>query len=320
MAVFSLPEEMFGFYKKNIDYLSEHAVDPDKRRYVLKNEFSRHYIDLDHWEEQPFDTIPRDLSLAVMKYGRLIAVRGEDTILISIADTLRQKFYFKYLYENPYDARVDIDADFSLDSLGIKINCQECHFGFENIFVGYGVLPYFLESYYYRLVLAFQAVDKDRILKISADLGHYIADAHVPLHTTENYNGQLTNQDGIHAFWESILPEFFADSEYDFMAGQAEYIYDKHQRIWDTVLESHTHLKILLAAERELKSSYNEDQIYCFRERSGSTAKMPCREYAQAYHRALNGMVESRMRASIKTVADFWYSAWLDAGQPVLEY
>ena len=34
----------------------------------------------------------------------------------------------------------------------------------------------------------------EKILKYSAELGHYIGDAHVPLHTTENYNGQLTNR------------------------------------------------------------------------------------------------------------------------------
>lgn len=320
MAVFSLPKEMFGFYKKNIDYLSEHAVDPDKRRYVLKNEFSRHYIDLDHWESQPFDTIPRKLSQAVMKYGRLIAIRGVDTLVLNIADSLHQKFYIKYLYENRYDSRISIGSDFHPEIYGDSVNCDGCKFSFENGFVSYGVLPYFLESFYKRLVYAFESVDHDKILKISADMGHYIADAHVPLHTTENYNGQLTKQDGIHAFWESRLPELFADKGYDYMTGKAEYIYDKHHSIWNMVIESHAQLENLLSAERELESSYKRDKIYCFDERSGSTVKIQCREYAKSYHRKLNGMVESRMRASIKAVADFWYSAWLDAGQPVLDF
>ena len=30
-------------------------------------------------------------------------------------------------------------------------------------------------------------------------------------------------------------------------------------------------------------------------------------------------MVEDRMRASIKSVADCWYTAWVDAGQPEFE-
>jgi len=32
VAIFTLPPEMFGFYKEHIEYLTEHAVDPDKRR------------------------------------------------------------------------------------------------------------------------------------------------------------------------------------------------------------------------------------------------------------------------------------------------
>ena len=74
------------------------------------------------------------------------------------------------------------------------------------------------------LVKAFKEKDIDYILKNSADLGHYVSYAHVPLHTTENYNGQLTNQKGIHAFWESRLPELFADG-YDYLVGTAKYQY-----------------------------------------------------------------------------------------------
>jgi hypothetical protein len=45
------------------------------------------------------------------------------------------------------------------------------------------------------------------ILRLSADFGHYLGDLNVPLHTTMNYNGQLTGQEGIHGFWESRNPE-----------------------------------------------------------------------------------------------------------------
>ncbi len=63
-------------------------------------------------------------------------------------------------------------------------------------------------------------------MRISAEFGHYIADACVPLHTTSNYNGQLTDQVGIHAFWESRIPELFAVEEFDMIVGTASYIDD----------------------------------------------------------------------------------------------
>ena len=62
IATFTLPPEMFGFYKEHIEYLTEHAVDPDKRRYAVDGEAQRHYIDIDHYVhsgEDPFEVVPR---------------------------------------------------------------------------------------------------------------------------------------------------------------------------------------------------------------------------------------------------------------------
>src|SRR5438552_2121479 len=59
MAVFTLPPEMIGFYKKHVDYITDHAVDPDRRRNVNPDEAPRHYIDLDHYGAHPFDSIPK---------------------------------------------------------------------------------------------------------------------------------------------------------------------------------------------------------------------------------------------------------------------
>ena len=38
MAVFTLPPEMIVFFKRKIEYITEHAVDPDKRRYASRFE------------------------------------------------------------------------------------------------------------------------------------------------------------------------------------------------------------------------------------------------------------------------------------------
>jgi hypothetical protein len=62
----------------------------------------------------------------------------------------------------------------------------------EDTLKAYGIVPWHIQRMYFSLRDAFLLRDAQRILKISAELGHYIADAHVPLHTTENYNGQLT--------------------------------------------------------------------------------------------------------------------------------
>ncbi len=68
-ALFLLPPEMMVLYKPNITFLSEHAVDPDKRRYAVPEEGPRHYIDIDHYGKYPYDSLPRKWNDAVVKFG-----------------------------------------------------------------------------------------------------------------------------------------------------------------------------------------------------------------------------------------------------------
>ena len=256
-AVFTLPEELIGFYKKHIDYLTEHAVDADKRRYAIKEEAPRHYIDIDHYGKDPFQVMPRKWNDAVDKFS-------EDTLL------------------------------------------------------AYGIVPWHIQTVYNRLVRAFEEKDVNYILKNSADLGHYVSDAHVPLHTTLNYNGQLTGQKGIHAFWESRLPELFAD-DYDYLVGTAEYQYSVLDVAWEAVEGSFNALDSVLGFDKQLSVEYEQDKQYAYEKRGQKTIKQKSAEFSEAYHIMLNGMVERRLRLSITTVGDLWYSAWIDAGQPILE-
>ena len=57
LAVFTLPEEMLPLFKKEIEYLTEHSIDPDRRRFVVPAEGFRHYINLDKWVFLPQDKI-----------------------------------------------------------------------------------------------------------------------------------------------------------------------------------------------------------------------------------------------------------------------
>lgn len=180
----------------------------------------------------------------------------------------------------------------------------------------HGILPWHLSAMYFRLRDAFMVKDPERILNVSAELGHYVADAHVPLHATMNYNGQLTGQEGIHGLWESRLPELFAN-RFDFFVGRAEYIAHPHSAGWEVVLTSGRLAKEVLEKERQLAFHYKEKK-YSYETRGATTVKVYASEYAESYHRNLNGMVEERMRASIKMTGDLWYTAWVDAGQPDL--
>lgn len=256
MAVFTLPPQMIGFYKNNIEYISEHAVDPDKRRYAFAEEAPRHYIDLDHYGENPFDSVPERWDLAVKKYSE---------------DTLN----------------------------------------------AYGIVPWWIDKMLYRLTEAFKEKNATKILKLSADIGHYIADAHVPLHCTENYNGQLTNQHGIHGFWESRIPELFGE-EYDYFTGRSEYIERPLDKIWKIIKESFAAKDSVLKFEADLNEKFSQDRKYAYEQRGASTMKMYSKEYSAEYDKMLDGMVERRLRSSIIIIGSFWYTAWVNAGQPDL--
>ncbi len=256
MAVFTLPPEMIKFYKHNIQYLTEKAVNPDKRRYIMKEEAARHYIDLDVYGDSALYTMPRYWNDAVEKYTE---------------DTLQ----------------------------------------------AYGIVPWHINLVKYQLTQAMLSRDIDRILRYSADIGHYIGDANVPLHTTENYNGQLTGQYGIHGFWESRLPELFFE-EYDLFVGKAEYIDNTQLEAWSAVEHAHLALDSVLRFEKELAEKFAEDKKYSFEERGAMTVRVYSYEFSEEYHEMLNGMVERQMRRAIKMVGDFWFTAWVDAGQPDL--
>ena len=170
-----------------------------------------------------------------------------------------------------------------------------------------------------RLTNAFKEKNFSRIMKLSAEIGHYIADAHVPLHTNSNHNGQLTNQKGIHAFWESRVPELLAENEFDFFIGTAIYLKDPASYMWARVLESAKEADSVLQFEKALTKEFPPDKKYSFERRNNVVIRQYSSAFTIAFNKKLDGMIERRMRQSILTVASFWYTAWVNAGQPDLK-
>jgi hypothetical protein len=181
----------------------------------------------------------------------------------------------------------------------------------------YGTVPWAIQYNYYKLVDAFKGHDTTGILTASANLGHYVADAHVPLHLTQNYNGQLTNQTGLHAFWESRLPELFA-ANYNCYAGKARYIENPLKEAFKICSTSFKEADSVLQLERVLSKTFPADKKYVMEKRGKREVKDYSVEYSRAYQTLLHGMVQRRMRSAVLAVGSYWYSAWVDAGQPDL--
>ena len=187
----------------------------------------------------------------------------------------------------------------------------------EDSLLRHGIVPWNVVSMKNQLTAAFKAKDTDRILRLSADLGHYIADACVPLHTTRNYNGQLTGQRGIHGLWESRLPELLS-ADYDLFTGPARYLPNASDAIWAAVIRSHAAVDSVLLFEKEVTRQFAEDRKFGYEQRGSATVRTYSREFSRAYHARLNGQVERQLRYAAGLIGSFWFTCWVDGGAPDL--
>lgn len=262
-AIFGLPEEMRTFYYNHADFITEGAVVPDLRRGLLndKPEPPRHFLDLENFDKNTIDNLPRTMA-GISK-----------------------------LYDSGFLQRN-------------------------------GILPWYIQSLMDKLTTAFKYKNKSDILFLSAEIGHYVGDAHVPLHTTTNYDGQLTGQKGIHSFWESRIPEMFGDS-YNFNTGGAQYIDNIGEDIFRIIKESNKLVPEVLSQEKTILSTFNKEKLYKIDDK-GQVVKSYGQpvfsdEFTASYNASLNGMVENQMRSAIADLSNYWYTAWVNAGKPNLD-
>jgi len=171
-----------------------------------------------------------------------------------------------------------------------------------------GRLPWRTEEIYNRLVSLFKDIGKpaapyaaDNARYAAAVLSHYIEDAHVPFHATGNYDGQATNQRGIHSRFEGelVLRNL---STLKLAPVTISPIGNIRDFIFATLVESQSLVAPVLAADRqatEAREYYDDGYFRVFREGAGP-------------------IVEKRMSEASSAVASAIVSAWTEAGNPPL--
>ena len=225
-------------------------------------------------------------------------------------------------YANPDEAPLHyIDADHygthPFDSIPKQWRAAVDKYS-EDTLKKYGTVPWQIEKMQAKLTEAFRKQNANEIVYLSANIGHYIADAHVPLHTTENYNGQLTHQEGIHSLWEGRIPELLS-KQWDFFTGKALFIRDINGAAWKIVEESFNAKDSVLLFEKELSRKWASEDKYVYVNKGKSTKRTYSEGYSNAYNQLLNGMVERRMRQAVLAVGSFWYTAWVNGGKPDMD-
>ncbi len=165
-----------------------------------------------------------------------------------------------------------------------------------------GVLPWATLKSYDSLIACFTRQDWDKAVLFASDLGHYVADGHMPLHITRNYNGQYTGNSGIHSRYETkMINAYIGQIAYN--GTPAQMIENTGQYVFDYIYQNHIYVDSVLLADDYAKtfSTNTNSQAY----------KQALWEYSQGFTTVL-------FKNASHALADLIYSAWVEAGSPVI--
>jgi len=218
----------------------------------------------------------------------------------------------------PFNHYIDIDyyGTYPFEALPRNYDSAVAKFSIDTV-RKQGILPWRIAAFTDSLSNAMKRRETAAILHFSADLGHYVADSHVPLHAVIDYDGVLRGQKGVHKRWESDLTERFAQS-YTYPTQGAIFIDNPLMYAFNTILESYTYSDSVLKADAEAERRVPGAKRIKSVSDKGDTAYI----FSDAYYDSLRvldkGLVEGRMHKSIISVACYWYTAWVKAGKPEL--
>lgn len=165
-----------------------------------------------------------------------------------------------------------------------------------------GILPWATETTFDSLQSCFERGDWEKAILFAADLGHYVADGHMPMHITRNYNGQYSGNYGIHSRYESEMIGMY-NSQIIYQGYQVSAIEDINQYIFNYLYTSYPYVDSILAAD-----NYAQD--------------VAGNDYSNLYYETLweqtENMTVLMFKEASHTLAELIYSAWVNAGSPLI--
>jgi hypothetical protein len=171
-----------------------------------------------------------------------------------------------------------------------------------------GQLPWRVEDVFGRLVQAFQQqkagnhpYSLDDIKFFSAVISHYVSDGHVPFHAAKNYDGQLTNQYGIHSRFETEAVLRY-QSRLTIRPGPPVPVSSAIDFMFDALLKSFPLVDPILKADREAVRGREEYDD----------------RYFDQFFSQVRPILERRLNDSMTAVASMIVSAWEKGGRPDL--
>jgi hypothetical protein len=164
-----------------------------------------------------------------------------------------------------------------------------------------GLLPWQIGVYSQKLTEDFKAGRWEDAKRDAAFLADYVAEAHDPFNTTENFDGRLSNQSGINERFNTVLiaryGSFFPLNPHD-----ASYINDPTDHAFDSCLWAHSLIESILLSDRDAKrglSSYTD-------------------EYYDRFYNLAAAPLIKQLSDSSTDVGSYWLTAWTNAGKPAI--
>jgi len=170
-----------------------------------------------------------------------------------------------------------------------------------NFVVDNGILPWASIASYDSLESCFKRRDWIKAKVFAADLGHYVADGHMPLHITNNYDGKLTGNSGIHSFYESGMLNTYG-SQITFSGDSASLIANTDSFIFNYIYSNYSYVDSVLQADTYARTI-------------GATGTAA---YNQALWSKTGAFTTKLMKNASYSFASLFYTAWYNAGRPLI--
>ena len=196
---------------------------------------------------------------------------------------------------------IDIYGPYPFVELPHDYDDAVAKFGVETV-TKRGLATWRIADYTRLLSEAMKSGDTQKIVQTAGALAHYVEDIHMPLHVVKNYNGQLTNQHGVHQRFEDDMVDAYGE-QIPLTPKMASEIEDPLEAAFDIVLDSYVYADNLLHADRRAKLGENTYGV----------------SYLEKLFRFSGWIAVQRMSDAASATASYWYTAWLRAGKPELK-
>lgn len=164
-----------------------------------------------------------------------------------------------------------------------------------------GTLPWAIVLTLDSLRAQFLRLDYAKAESTMSDLGHYVADATQPLHCTQNYDGYLTGNSGIHSRYETGMVSAF-QAQLAISPDSARYILSPLDYAFELIFRSQELVDSIMAGDDYAKAV----SLW-----SGSGTPPP--EYYAALWEKTGQFTRERFQTATIAIASLWFTAWTDA-------